>query len=194
MNKKIKYIWLFFTLSSIKILRRINSLASQLWKLGCITRGVYVDIGLRVENPFAVMIGENVNIQKFVWLNAKRKLSSSEKTLVIHNGSYIGSFCQINAFEKVIIEEKVLIGDRVLITDSYHNFDDKEIPIIDQGDSFRGAVVVGAGTWIGSGAVVLANVKIGKNCIVGANAVVTKSLPDYSIAVGNPAQIVKFRN
>lgn len=53
------------------------------------------------------------------------------------------------------------------------------------------SVFIGDGSWIGTNVVVVGNVHIGKHCVIGANSVVTKNIPDYSIAVGVPAKVVK---
>lgn len=61
---------------------------------------------------------------------------------------------------------------------------------MNKGDS----VIISDGTWIGTNAVIVGNVKIGKNCVIGANSVVTKDIPDYCIAAGIPARIIKRYN
>ncbi len=50
---------------------------------------------------------------------------------------------------------------------------------------------IGDGTWIGTNAVIVGNVRIGKNCVIGANSVVTKDIPDYCVAVGIPCKVIK---
>ena len=74
-----------------------------------------------------------------------------------------------------------------------HKFEDPYVPIKDQGIIMKSdsSVVIGEGSWIGTKAVIVGNVKIGRHCVVGANSVVTKDIPDYSIAVGSPAKVVK---
>ncbi len=71
-----------------------------------------------------------------------------------------------------------------------HNFQDLDTPIQQQGGSLE-KITIGEDSWIGNGSLVMAN--IGKKCIVGAGSVVIRDLPDYSIAVGNPARIIKSR-
>jgi acetyltransferase-like isoleucine patch superfamily enzyme len=68
-----------------------------------------------------------------------------------------------------------------------------DIPMMEQGVYSEDPVVIGDDVWLGAGAMVLDGVKIGKGCIVGAGAVVTKNLPDYAVAVGVPAKILKNR-
>ena len=67
----------------------------------------------------------------------------------------------------------------------------KNIPIIDQGTGFSGAVHIKTGSWIGIGACILPGVVIGKHAIVAANSVVTKDVPDFTVVGGVPAKIIK---
>ena len=58
----------------------------------------------------------------------------------------------------------------------------------------RGGVLIGDDTWIGTNVVIAGTIKIGKHCVIGANAVVTHNVPDYCVVVGNPARIIKKYN
>jgi len=98
----------------------------------------------------------------------------------------------INAWQNVSIGNDILIGERVTITDADHVFHDPNIPIRLQGDSFFGNVTLLDGCWIGSGAVIMPGVTIGRNSVVGANAVVTRDVPDRSVVGGVPAKIIRF--
>jgi acetyltransferase-like isoleucine patch superfamily enzyme len=91
----------------------------------------------------------------------------------------------------VVIGSNVLIADRVFITDADHKFAAINTPISLQGDSFRGAVSLLDGCWIGIGAVILPGVTVGRNSVVAANTVVTKDVPDFTIVSGIPAKIIK---
>ena len=51
--------------------------------------------------------------------------------------------------------------------------------------------MIGDGTWIGTNVVRVGNIQIGKHCVIGANSVVTKDIPDYSVAAGIPAKVIK---
>lgn len=80
-----------------------------------------------------------------------------------------------------------------------------DVQIIDHGHGMRrdtsirlqkaeiGTVEIGNDVWIGAGAKILVNVKIGNGAVIGANAVVTSDIPEYAIAVGSPARVVKYR-
>jgi acetyltransferase-like isoleucine patch superfamily enzyme len=94
-------------------------------------------------------------------------------------------------FEQIVIEDDVMIGAGVHIYVNNHKFDNINTPIINQGYYPSKRVVVKKGAWIGANAIILPGVTIGVNSVVGAGSVVTKSIPDFSVAVGNPAKVIK---
>jgi acetyltransferase-like isoleucine patch superfamily enzyme len=139
--------------------------------------------------PHLIEIGSDVVLGEHAWLNAKDDRHSRESTLIIGNGAYIGRFVQINAWRCVHIGEDVMIGDRVFISDADHNFfDSSNGPIKRQGDRFVGEVTLKDGCWIGIGAAILPGVTIGRNAVVAANSVVTKSVADLTVVGGIPAR------
>lgn len=101
---------------------------------------------------------------------------------------------QIESMSEVIIGDYVLTAPNVHITDRNHEYRNISVPIIKQGWFSRGPVVIESGCWIGTNAVIIGPVHIGKNSVVGANTVITKDIPDYSVAVGNPAKVIKRYN
>ena len=113
----------------------------------------------------------------------------SHQDTEIADGVYIGPQCNIG---KCRIERNCLLGSGVHVMSGkkQHSFTDLDTPIRDQGGQFE-KVVIGEDTWIGNGALIMAN--IGKKCIIGAGAVVTDDVEDYSIVVGNPAKVLKKR-
>lgn len=90
----------------------------------------------------------------------------------------------------ITIGNDVWTGHHVYITDQNHGYEDVDRPISQQSQPER-PVVIGDGSWLGFGAVVLPGVTIGKHVVIGANAVVTHDIPDYSVAVGSPARVIK---
>jgi acetyltransferase-like isoleucine patch superfamily enzyme len=113
---------------------------------------------------------------------------------LIGNNVNINYDCHIACINKIIIEDNVLLGSRVFITDHFHgqiNREELVIPPSLRVVSSKGSVTIGMNTWVGEGVSIMPNVKIGKNCIIGSNSVVTKSFPDNSIIGGIPARIIK---
>ena len=90
------------------------------------------------------------------------------------------------------IGDDVLFGSgvHVLSGTKQHHIDDPDTPINAQGGVFE-RVKIGANSWIGNGAKIMADV--GEGCVIGAGSVVTKPIPDFTIAVGNPAKVVRSR-
>lgn len=113
-------------------------------------------------------------------------------TVRIGRGSEIGERCRISIANSLNMGEKVLLSPNVYITDCDHEYCNLEVPVIDQGVVQRGQTVsIGDGSYIGINAVIVGNVKIGKHCVIGANSVVTKDVPDYCVAVGSPSRVIK---
>jgi len=114
----------------------------------------------------------------------------SQRDTEIESGVYIGPQCNIGRCK---IGKNVLLGSNVHIMSGkeQHNFSDLDMPIRDQGGVFK-KVEIGENTWIGNGALVMANV--GHSCIVAAGAVVVNDIDDYAIVAGNPAKVIKMRN
>ena len=89
-----------------------------------------------------------------------------------------------------MIGDDVWTGHHVYITDQNHGYSDRDLPISKQVMPER-PVSIGDGSWLGHGTVVLPGATIGRHVVVGANSVVTGHLPDYSVAAGVPARVIK---
>lgn len=113
----------------------------------------------------------------------------SKTGAIIEQNVYVGPGCHLGL---VHLERDVLVAAGVHIPSGgrTHGTDDRDIPIREQAGT-PVMVRVGAGSWIGSAAVILANV--GRNCVIGAGSVVTRPIPDNVVAAGVPAKIVRER-
>ena len=110
------------------------------------------------------------------------------RNVTIGKHVYIGARCIIADSD---IEDDVLIGSNVnILGKSAHHFDRLDIPIRLQGGKTE-PVTIGQDSWLGNCSIIMGN--IGNKCIIGAGSVVTKDIEEFSIAVGNPAKIVKHR-
>lgn len=116
--------------------------------------------------------------------------------LTIGKNCDIGERSRIVALNSVEIGDNVLTGPSVFISDANHQYRDIRLPIMSQGlyVPHNGHISIGCGTWIGVNAAIVGNVTIGRNCVIAANSVVTCNIPDYCVAAGNPARIVKRYN
>jgi len=110
-------------------------------------------------------------------------VSIGDRCLIGRGSGIVGHF-------SITIGNDVWTGHHVYITDQNHAYTDIDRPISQQSQPER-SVTIGDGSWIGHGAVILPGVNIGKHVVIGANAVVTKNLPDFCVAVGSPAKIVR---
>ena len=114
----------------------------------------------------------------------------SNPVVSIGDRCLIGKGSGIVGHLEIVIGNDVWTGHNVYITDQNHDYRDVTVPMSKQSMPER-AVTIGDGSWLGYGTVVLPGACIGKHVAVGANSVVAGTLPDYSVAVGSPARVVK---
>jgi len=141
-----------------------------------------------------ITLGDHVDLAKDVWLNAVPTSDSFGPKIMLGNNVKIGRRCSISARNQIILEESVLFGPQVLIMDHNHEFSNVEMPIREQGITTGGRIIIEKNCWFGFGAVVLCSsgeLTIGRNSVVGANAVVTRSFPPNSVIGGNPAKLLR---
>jgi maltose O-acetyltransferase len=112
--------------------------------------------------------------------------------LVIGNDVGISDGCQLNAGGRIEIGDGVLIGPHVLIWSQNHAYEEKDLPIREQGYKWS-KVTIEDDVWIGAGAIILPGVRLSRGTVVAAGAVVTRSTDSYSIVAGVPAKPVGTR-
>lgn len=152
--------------------------------------GTVIEPPLRITGEKWISLGRGVFIGAGSWLEAIEGEPESVR-LEIGDGTSIAGNCVISAAASVRIGQAVLMARNVYISDHNHAFEDCSRPVIEQGFTDSKPVSVGEGAWLGENVAVLPGVQIGKGCVVGANAVVAEDLPDYSVAVGVPARVVR---
>lgn len=141
-----------------------------------------------------ISIGENTVILGDSRLQIFNALTGGKAKIAIGSNCYFGFHLSVLAGGSINIGNDVLIASNVLITSENHGMNpESKIPYMSQKLECAD-VSIGDGSWIGEKVSILPGVRIGKRCIVGANSVVTKSVPDYSIAAGSPARIIKRWN
>lgn len=119
-----------------------------------------------------------------------RKVKFSSK-ITLGDKSGIGDMCHFQG--KVSIGKDVMIAPECIFLADSHNVEKLDIPMNQQGVTTN-EINVEDDVWIGYRSIILPGVRLGKGCIIGAGAVVTKSVPAYGIAVGVPAKVIKYRN
>ncbi|MCE5340420.1 MAG: acyltransferase [Planctomycetaceae bacterium] len=127
--------------------------------------------------------GKNVNIEKGVDFGSGRHLS-------IDDNSGLGVNCRARG--PITIGKNVMMGPDVVILTRNHDFSDTSKPMRGQGGITK-PVNICDDVWIGTRAIILPGVTIGQGSVVGAGAVVTKEIPEFSIIGGCPAKIIKSR-
>lgn len=142
-----------------------------------------------------IRIGEGTMIGPYVSLSAGMVPSQAllhDRIVDIGDRCLIGRGSAIVGHYSIVIEDDVYTGPNVYITDQNHGVDDLTQPIGRQVPAAEGPVRIGAGSWLGTGVVVLPGVTIGRHVAVGAHSVVTRDLPDFCVAVGAPARVIRM--
>lgn len=154
--------------------------------------------GASIARPFRgsnlrhMSIGPRVVINRDCWLQVIEPTAQvNQPILKIGADSGIGMGATISAARSVVLGEHVLLARNVFISDHGHAFEDVTVPIVFQGITEPRPVSIGDRTWLGQNVCVLPGVTIGRHCVVGANSVVISSLPDFTVAVGAPARVIK---
>jgi acetyltransferase-like isoleucine patch superfamily enzyme len=178
MLKKIKKFYYYLCIYPIYKIR--------LGKIGRRTRLV----APMIDGHKRIFLGNNIFIHLHAWLAADPVTGDSNCKLEIGDGTYVGRFSHIYASSSIIIGKKVLIADKVYISDNLHGHQDVSVPVIDQPVQQTAPVSIGDGAWLGENVSVI-GASVGKQSVIGAHAVVTKDIPDYCVAVGIPARIIK---
>ena len=136
--------------------------------------------------------GHDVRIREGAWIQSTSRLDHPGKGLTIGDGTYIGPRCLLGAGGGITIGQRATFGAGVHLLAENHEFRDAGRPIQDQGVT-RAGITIEDDVWIGNNVIVIDGVRVGKGAVIGAGAIVTKDVPAYAIAVGNPARITGSR-
>lgn len=151
---------------------------------------------LALKNSSCITIGKNVFIKDMYRIECYKQFYNQKlaPNLIIHDGVNIGhGFTGFVADKLEIGKDTILAGNVTLITENHGMNPELDIPYHAQ-PLTHGPIIIGEGCWIGQNVSVLPNVKIGRKCVIAANSVVNINIPDYSIAAGCPARIIKTYN
>jgi lipopolysaccharide O-acetyltransferase len=149
---------------------------------------------MQIDGGKYIKIGNQSSVGQGAWLGAIDKYNSQKFTpsLSIGNNVRIGNFACITCIDEIIIEDGCLFSEYAYISDHFHGFDPSiGVEPARQPLFSKGKVKIGKDSFIGYRATILSGVSLGKNCVVGAHSVVTKSFPDYSMVAGVPAKLIK---
>ena len=150
--------------------------------------------GVTVKGGKYISVGDNNIFLRNSVLAATPAIDGLEPEITIGSHCHFGLRNHITAVRKIIIGDYLLTGSYVLITDNAHGDLSPTmmaIPPFDRPMVSKGEVSIGHHVWIGDQVSILAGVHIGNHVVIGANSVVTHDIPDYCMAAGNPARVVK---
>ena len=172
---------------------------------------VYIGVGVKIVNPQYISIGENVCISDGVTLIARGEggitigdnvsirdrvyLDTEDKnTGYIKIGShvYIGTGTTLFGHKGLEIGDHSLLAQNITLPPYSHHYADPDANIITQGGHCK-KVTIGKDVYIGMGCCIMDSGDIGDGSVIGAGSVVTRPVPPYSVAVGNPAKVIKKR-
>ena len=133
-----------------------------------------------------------MRIQKGARISVGAYLAPYGGRIEIGDNAFIGPYATLYGHGGLTIGNDVLIAGHVTIIPAQHRFRSIDLPIREQGEDAAG-IRISDDVWIGTGARILDGITIGQGVVIAAGAVVTSSLPDYSIAAGVPARVIKSR-
>ena len=146
---------------------------------------------LRLVGEERISVGDRVFVGEGSWLQTLLDGDNKSVAVSIGSGTSIAGGCVLSAVRSVRLEENVLLARNVYISDHIHKYTRTDGPIMHQGLDKIEPVLIRRGAWLGQNVVVCPGVTIGQNSVVGANSVVVQDIPDFSVAVGAPARVVK---
>lgn len=180
---------------------KLQSITGMYWKLktalfykaflGSMGRNCIIRRPVLLAHPEYIHLGDSVHIRDGARIEAIPHSRQRVPNLSIGNNVNIEQNVHIVCQSSIRIGNNVSITGNCAIVDTTHPYQDVNAPskigerILDE----PSVVEIGDGTFIGYGSIILPNVYIGKHCVIGAHSCVTKDIPDYSVASGNPATI-----
>ena len=178
--------------------------------LGAVGRNVVFGVNVAIRHPHKIAIADNVVIDDSCCLDAKGTdntgitigtgvfvgrntiLSCKNGDIVIDDDANIGFNCEIFSASRVRVGKSVLMAAYTYLVGGDHLYDRVDIPVLQQGRTARG-IEIGDHAWLGTHVVVTDGSVVGRDAIVGAGAVVVGEIPEFAIATGIPAKVIRDR-
>lgn len=149
--------------------------------------------------PSCLYIGNNTVIHEFCVIEPVCEYNQQvfESMISIGDNCDLGAFNHITSVGKIVLGNGILTGRRVLISNNNHgdfSEDSLKTPPVFREILSKGDLIIEDDVWIGEGASLLGGLHIGKGAVIGANSVVTRNVPSYTLVAGNPARVIKQLN
>ena len=131
-------------------------------------------------------IGAGTLLEPGCWLTL-----APDARIEIGEGCFLNRNTMIAAYAEVAIGDHTMFANGCFVGDGEHRYEDPDVPVTHQGFTSKGPVRIGANCWFGVNCAVASGVTVGERCVIGANSVVTKSIPSHTVAAGAPARPIK---
>lgn len=162
-------------------------------------RNLRLDFTSRVEGVDCIITHKKISAGKYFWIGAYKNFGKNAYSpKIVFKGNFIASnFCHIGAINYIEIGNNVLFGSKVYVTDHGHGIYEgvyQSSPLEPPSERSLGVgkkVIINDNVWVGDNVVVLPGVTIGEGSVIGANSVVCSDIPEFCIAVGVPAKVIK---
>ena len=138
-------------------------------------------------------MGDDVFVGAGSWLQVLDDIRRArrESRVEIGSGTSIAGSCVLSAVSRIRLGRSVLLARNVYIADHMHAYEDVGVPVLDQGITRVAPVEIGDGAWLGQNVVIMPGVRVGRGAVVGANSVVRDDVPDFAVAAGVPARVIR---
>ena len=157
--------------------------------------GLHTDSTLKVKLPQYIKCGENVHIGEgsrlLCWDSYRGERFENPPQITIGSGVRATRNLTIQCASRITIGDNVLIASDVFMVDYNHGMSPLTDSYLENPLDRSDGITIEEGVWIGNNVIILPNVTIGRKSIIGAGAVVTRSIPPYCMAVGNPARVIR---
>jgi acetyltransferase-like isoleucine patch superfamily enzyme len=178
--------------------------------LGRVGRNVVFGVNVTLRHPHKIRLADNVVIDDYCCLDAKGSdnqgitigqgvfvgrntiLSCKNGDIIIDDLANLGFNCEIFSASRVRVGKSILMAAYTYLVGGDHLYDRTDIPVLEQGRTARG-IEVDDNVWLGTHVVVTDGSRIGRDAIIGAGAVVVGEIPEFAIATGIPAKVVRDR-
>lgn len=151
------------------------------------------DVRINAQGRQGLQLGDRVTVGRGATISVSGVIAELGEHISIGDHSAIGAYNTLWGQGGLDIGSDCLFGPNVVIVSENHAMDDTHLLIREQGFD-RAPVVIGDNCWIGANTVIAAGVTIGEGCVVGAGSVVTRDIPDFAVAAGAPARVLRLRN